>query len=496
MLLWYWAITATTVRKMKKFLSLIFGIFGSIVVTSSLFAGVPDVSSTRPALKGVEKIYMTSKMSNGLELITMESHKVPLITLVLAVKGGASTESPDTNGLSHFWEHMFFKGNKRLPTQELFKKRVRQLGIFYNGDTSAELIRYYFTMPSSLLEEGLQFMADAISEPLLDEKEVERERGVILDEYDRNASNPQFDFWKLNQGLMFGSLMYLRDPLGRRHVIEQASRSQLLDMKNRIFVPANSALLVVGDVDPVRLPTLAQKYFGAWRTPEGWAGIVPPEIPSLKKSTEFVMTRKDVRNASVFCLFRGPRARSQPEDSFAADVLINLLQHQSGKFFKKFVDSGLTFGAELNYLTQSHAGQLNLFAVTEPQKVRSVKKLLLSEIEEWAKPGYFSKEHLEDIRRNLLIDHKFQLNKPSSYAKTLAFWWGVTGFDYYDSYLDHLRRVQLTDVQRFVRNYFIQKPSIVSILLSPEGAKEAGLVDNSQPLLESVLADYYEKTKK
>ena len=173
-------------------------------------------AAVKPAVAAEDKVYTAKKTATGLELIAMESHKVPLVTIVLASKAGAMTESPEINGLTHLWEHMFFKGNKRLPNQEAFNKRIRQLGITYNGDTSAEKVRYYFTLPSAFLEEGIQFMADAISTPLLDEEEMQRERKVVTDEYDRAAAQPGFDFNNLQRNYIYGAGEYLRDPLGLR----------------------------------------------------------------------------------------------------------------------------------------------------------------------------------------------------------------------------------------------------------------------------------------
>lgn len=438
------------------------------------------------------KIYKKETLPNGLTIVAMESHKVPLVTLVLVFKAGAMTETPETNGLSHFWEHMFFKGNKTLPTQELFKKRVRQLGISYNGDTGAEVIKYYFTMPSRFLDEGLKFMRDAISEPLLDDKEIERERGVILDEYDRNASHPYFDFRLLNKALLFGKdFMYLKDPLGRRRVIEHANREQMLQIKNKIFVPQNAALFVSGDLTFEELKIKAMKHFGLWKSPSGWMMEEPQKFPPLKESKQFVMLKKDVSNATVSFQFRGPNARSQPKDSFVADILINLLGHQSGKFRKTYIESGLSFGADLDYLTQSHGAAISLYAVTSPEKIKTVAEKLKNEIKLWTKPGYFSDGQLDDIRRNLLINRKFELNKPSHYIKTLSFWWAVTGFEYYDGYLENLRKVTLADVKHFVENYLLEKPMVTSYIVSPEDAPKAGLEDTSRELMMTELADYY-----
>src|SRR5690606_25768199 len=88
-------------------------------------SGVTAQAAEKPA-------YETAKLPTGLEIIALEDHKVPLVTIVLAVKAGAMTETPTTNGLTHLWEHMFFKGNKRIPNQEAFNKRIRELGIVYN----------------------------------------------------------------------------------------------------------------------------------------------------------------------------------------------------------------------------------------------------------------------------------------------------------------------------------------------------------------------------
>src|SRR4030042_5945535 len=91
---------------------------------------------------GKEGIF-TTKLDNGLEVISIENHTVPLVTISIAVKNGAYTEPPEYNGLSHLYEHMFFKGNKAIPNQEKYMERQRELGIVWNGGTSTEYVNYY-----------------------------------------------------------------------------------------------------------------------------------------------------------------------------------------------------------------------------------------------------------------------------------------------------------------------------------------------------------------
>src|SRR6187431_3764304 len=87
-----------------------------------------------------------TKLKNGLEVLVIEDKTVPLITVEINVKNGSYTESPEYNGLSHLYEHMFFKANKDIPNQEAFLDRVNELGIQFNGSTGDEVVNYFFTM--------------------------------------------------------------------------------------------------------------------------------------------------------------------------------------------------------------------------------------------------------------------------------------------------------------------------------------------------------------
>src|SRR2546423_9571423 len=93
-------------------------------------------------------------LGNGLEVIVIENHATPLVTIEIAGKTGAFVEGPDTTGLSHLYEHMFFKGNEQLPDQEAWLRRVRQLGATWNGTTNTERVNYFVTLPSAKLWEG------------------------------------------------------------------------------------------------------------------------------------------------------------------------------------------------------------------------------------------------------------------------------------------------------------------------------------------------------
>src|SRR6476660_2148079 len=120
--------------------------------------------------------YYWQKMDNGLEVVVSENNKVPLATIEIAVKNGAYTEGPEYSGLSHLFEHMFFKANKDYPDQEKFIKRTKELGMIWNGTTGDERVNYFFTFDKDSLAAGLRFMNAAIRFPIYSTEDMQKER--------------------------------------------------------------------------------------------------------------------------------------------------------------------------------------------------------------------------------------------------------------------------------------------------------------------------------
>ena len=159
--------------------------------TLLLAMGIGASITTAKAQKLPDNFYLT-KLNNGLEVLVIEDASVPLATVEIVVRNGSYTEDAQYNGLSHLYEHMFFKANKVLPSQEQFLARVNELGIVFNGTTSDERVNYFFTLSNTKINEGLEFMNNAIRYPLFLESEMKKENPVVDGEFQRNESNPYF----------------------------------------------------------------------------------------------------------------------------------------------------------------------------------------------------------------------------------------------------------------------------------------------------------------
>src|SRR5215468_3043524 len=201
----------------------------------------------------------------GLTVLVVENHATPLVTVEIGVKNGSMTESPEYNGLSHLYEHMFFKANAAIPSQEAYFARTQELGIQWNGTTNTERVNYFFTTTSDHLADAMVFMRDAIVSPLFDPKELERERVVVTSELDRNEATPGYHFWHTVTKRVWWKYPSYKDPLGRRETVLKATRAQMQTIQRRYYVPNNSVLVVTGDVTAADIFAQADRLYAGWK---------------------------------------------------------------------------------------------------------------------------------------------------------------------------------------------------------------------------------------
>jgi zinc protease len=418
----------------------------------------------------------SKQLANGLEVLVIENHAVPLVTIEIDVKNGAYTEGPEFSGLSHLYEHMFFKANKTIASQEAYLRRLNQLGAAWNGSTSEERVNYYITLGVDSLVPGLQFMEDAVRYPLFNQDELVRERPVVLGEFDRNEANPFFHLTRGADTLLWSPGFYTRKTaIGVRDVIISATQAKMNAIKNKFYIPNNSALILSGDITPARGFQLAEQVFGDW--PRGGDPFVTPapNPPPLTKSAG-VIVEQPVNGAALYMVWQGPSVTADPAATYAADLLSTILGNPSSKFQKRLVDSGLTFGVSFSYYTQAHVGPINVFAQTTPDKALDARKAILEELGKIATdPGYITAKEIAAAKQQVAIQALYQREQASEYAHTVGFWWAVTGnLDYYRTYVPKMQKVTQGDLASYMKKYVIGKPHVASLLVSPADRTKYG----------------------
>jgi zinc protease len=467
---------------MKRSLLLLLIIWSLLVPVASP-AAVPQIPRATPRAAAAqatarlpEAELFNKVLPNGLEVIVVQDHSVPLVTIELGVKNGSYTEPPELNGLSHLYEHMFFKANRAIANAEDYTKTIGQLGVAYNGSTREEVVNYYFTTTIPNLRTAMQFMRDSVRYPLFDERELEREREVVIGEIDRNESNP---FYYLNRE-MFERLFYKypsrKAPLGNRQTVSTATTAMMRLIQGRYYVPNNSALVVTGDVKADEIYQLVQDLFGDWprREKDPFVEFPLVEHPPLTKS-EGAIIKQPVQNVIISIGWQGPSIGKDNAATYAADVFSFILRQPNSRFQRALVDSGLVNGVDLNYYTQRNVGPIGLTAVTTPDKAQAALRAIYNEIAHFNDKDYFTDEQLESAKALLEADDLYSREKLSEYAHTLTFWWASTGIDYFRGYLPTLRRTSRADISRYVTTYIQGKPHVGLTLISDEAQRQAQL---------------------
>jgi len=469
----------------------------------------------KPAVQTDQVPFVNKTLSNGLEVIVLPDASVPIVTVELAVRNGSFTEPPELNGLSHLYEHMFFKPNTaavlnfceglqrsgktasgcvgpmKLKDQigdVSYLNNLNELGITYNGSTREEVVNYYFTTTSQYYATAMRVINDAVRFPRFDEGDFEDEKRVVIGELDRNEANP---FSYLNDAMtdkLFYKYPTRKKPGGTRATVAAATTDQMRLIQSRYYFPNNAALIVAGGVKPEEVFAEAEKILGSWkpRAVDPFKEFPLVQHPPLEKSEAEIVEKQTGEESSntdqnVFIQigWQGPSIGKDDKATYAADVFSYILTQPDSRFQRKLVDSGLASAASINYYTQRNVGPISLFLMTTPAKANAALKAAYAEVADFSKPGYFTDVELENSKTILEANDLFDREKPSEYAHTLGFWWSSTGIDYFRGYHKNLRAVSREDIDRYVETYIQNKPHVAIALLAPKVKEAAALTDES-----------------
>lgn len=434
-------------------------------------------ADTDTAPKGIS----SKTLENGMEIIVIENHAVPLATVSVTVRNGAFTEPPEFDGLSHLYEHMFFKGNAVIHNETEYQERERELGARANATTSTEVVRYFMTVHKKNMYGAAETLRDALLTPLFSRDAFLRELPVVLGEFDRNEATPSFHLWREMGRKLWYEHFSRKNALGDREVIINATREQMKTIQNRYYVPNNSALIVGGDVVPAEVFQMAEHLFGDWKPTEvdPFEAHPLPEHPPLKE-TERIAIVQDVQTSTIDIGWHGPSVGEDTDATYAADVLSFVLGQPDSKFQRNLVDTGLVDSVELGYSTQAHTGPIYLMASTSPDRVDAAWKAIQAELGKLTGPEYITDAQIEAAKNILEIQEIYEREQTSDFVHTLGFWWSVAGLDYYLTYIDRLREVSREDIYAYVDTYITDQPRVEALLVSADDLDSIEFVKNAE----------------
>jgi len=280
----------------------------------------------------------TFTLKNGMQVVVVENHRVPVVTHMVWYRVGAADEGPGESGIAHFLEHLMFKGTPSHPDGE-FSTIVARNGGQENAFTTHDYTCYYQTVARDRLELVMAMEADRMTNLVLSDDNIDTERMVVLEERrSRTDNNPSALLSEQVNASLFLNHPYRRPVIGWEHEIRSLNRKAIMGFYQRWYAPNNAILVVAGDITADELRPLAEKYYGAIpraNTPERARPTEPPQ-----RAARLITYRNErVGQPSWYRYYLAPSyVTGETRDAYPLEVLSDILGGGStSRLYRKLV---------------------------------------------------------------------------------------------------------------------------------------------------------------
>jgi len=322
-------------------------------------------------------MYTKTVLDNGLRVITSTMPHSRSACLAILVGAGSCYESEEEAGISHFAEHLFFKGTQRRPTSKEITQDIEGVGGIINAGTDKELTIFWCKVASSHFPIALDVLSDLLLNSLFDSKEIEQERRIISEEINMNLDLPQQRVNMLIDELLWPEQPLGREVIGYKETVSSLTREQLLNYVARRYMPNNTVLSIAGNIQHEEAVAQIEPLFSKWAAGELITGYITDD-----KQTEarLRIEPKDIEQAHL-CLAVHGFSRSHLR-RFTLDLLNTVLGGgMSSRLFTEIREHrGLAY--DIHSYTEHFlkSGSFAIYAGVDPQKIETAVAAILEEI--------------------------------------------------------------------------------------------------------------------
>ncbi len=315
-------------------------------------------------------------LPNGLRLITVPLKNTKVATVLVLVKTGSKYEEKSVSGISHFLEHMFFKGTKKRTTPLRVVEEIDKIGGTQNAFTTEEYTGYYAKVKSSHIEIAVEYLSDIYLNSLFKEKEIEKEKGVIIEELNMIQDSPMTYCQFLFQNLLYKDQPAGWDVGGSKESVSGIKKKDIVDYWRKHYIAENTVVVVAGKVNKVKIEKIIRKYFSKIKngTPQKKPLVLEnqkkPEVLSFYKETDQTHFCLGARSFNIFHKYR-----------YKQKVLSALLGGMmSSRLFVKLRDElGLAYYVATSVESNPDTGYLVTQAGVENKKVKEAVSAIMKE---------------------------------------------------------------------------------------------------------------------
>ena len=322
-------------------------------------------------------MFQKTVLNNGLRIVTSAMPHTRSVCISIFIGAGSRYEQPHEAGLSHFVEHLCFKGTEKRPTAKEISETIDGVGGVLNGGTDKELTVYWVKVARPHYLVALDLLVDMLRNSKFDPVEMENERKVIIEELNMSMDSPQSRVDILIDEVMWPDQALGRDIAGNKDTVSAISRQMVLDYLPRFYIPGNTVLSVAGDISHEEVVDSVAKAFGDWTV--GVAGALFP----AENSQDAPRLRAESRKTEQVHLCLSVRGVShQHPDRFILDLLnVVLGEGMSSRLFLELREKrGLAYDIHSHVTYFRDSGSLAVYAGVDPKKLDLTVEAVLSEL--------------------------------------------------------------------------------------------------------------------
>lgn len=419
----------------------------------------------------------TFVLDNGMQVVVVPNHRVPVVTHMVWYKVGSADEPPGHSGIAHLLEHLMFKGTKTHGPGE-FSSAVARVGGQENAFTSNDYTAYYQSVAKDRLPLVMEMEADRMTNLTLTEEQVASERQVVLEERHMRVDNDPSAILSERAGaVQFLNHPYRRPIIGWEHEVSALERPEVLDFYKQWYAPNNAILIVAGDVTAEEVRPLAEKYYGAI-PPAPDVPRITLQDPPQKTARRVTLRDERVRQPEWDRTYVVPSYRMGPSaDVYALEVLSRILgDGPTSRFYRQMVmDGGLATSAGAWYDPSKRGpARLTLYASPRPGvSLEQIENAMESVLRDVIRDGV-TDEEVERAKHGMVADVVYARDSLSTGARVLgealAIGQSIEDVEEWPERIQSVTKAQIDDVALRV---FDGDHSVTALLLSDENLAPA-----------------------
>lgn len=400
-------------------------------------------------------------LDNGMRIVVVPMPGSPTVTTVAFVEAGSKYETKEINGISHFLEHMFFKGTKKRKTPSEISSELDAMGAASNAFTSNEITAYHAKARTKYFKKVTDVISDMFLNSEFPKEEIEKERGVIMAEIDMYEDLPQASVDELLDKLMYAGQAAGMSVLGPKQNIKKITQEDFFDYRRNNYVAEKTAVVVAGDLSPREVFAEVKDKFKDIPTSKG---VNKKKVIENQKTKKVALKHKKTDQTHIAIGFRSFGIKNK--NNIILTVLADILGGgMSSRLFRRLRgDLGVAYYTSSGNNPGSDVGRFDIVAGVDPSRIKEVLIALSEEIKD-LKNNTVSESELKKSKEHIIGNFEMSLET----SDRVAMWVGAKEIMHQDlitpkEFSTKISRVTAKDIQKMAQTIFQEKGMNLAIV--------------------------------